>query len=82
MKKLPAFLMSLLVGYALHAQEHYVEVVVTDTMIVEPTEWNYFLFLQKRPEKEANAPIGVVQKSDRAALLIRCGRWPLPTAAK
>ncbi|MBD0280468.1 MAG: hypothetical protein ICV81_21240 [Flavisolibacter sp.] len=44
------------------AQDNYIEVVVSDTMTVEPKEWFYFLYLQKRPEKEANAPITVVQK--------------------
>jgi hypothetical protein len=32
-------------------------VVVTDTMIVEPQEWNYFVYLQRHIEASANMPV-------------------------
>jgi hypothetical protein len=43
------------------AQDQYIEVVVTDTMMVEPREWNYFLMLQSgdetaSSEEAANKP--------------------------
>jgi hypothetical protein len=43
------------------AQDQYIEVVVTDTMMVEPKQWNYFLILQSSDEvasseTEANKP--------------------------
>jgi hypothetical protein len=46
---------------AAKAQEQFIEVVVTDSMMVEPREWNYFLLLQggdepATSEAEANKP--------------------------
>lgn len=64
MRKGLTFLSLFIACSMLRAQEQYIEVVVTDTMIVEPTEWNYFLFLQKRPEKEANAPAATGAKNN------------------
>ena len=58
MKRLFAISFCSLLYFAAIAQETYIEVVVTDTMIVEPQEWNYFVYLQKHIEAAANAPAG------------------------
>lgn len=56
-------------SFAAVAQDNYVEVVVTDTMIVEPQEWTYFVYLQKHIEATANPPVeGGQQASDPKAL--------------
>mgnify|MGYP003297260756 CR=1 FL=1 len=46
----------LLLKTAARAQEQYIEVVVTDTMMVEPRQWNYFLILQGGDE-QANSEV-------------------------
>lgn len=62
MKKYALLLVvTLLISFIVKAQEQYIEVVVTDTMMVEPREWNYFLILQGGEENapsevEANKP--------------------------
>ena len=48
------FLFFFFCGLAATAQEQYVEVVVTDTMMVEPREWNYFILLQGGDEPAAS----------------------------
>jgi Protein of unknown function (DUF541) len=58
MKKLLAVSFSFLLHFAAVAQDNYIEVVVTDTMIVEPQEWNYFVYLQSHLEAAANTPVG------------------------
>ena len=58
-----------LLRFAAVAQDSYIEVVVTDTMIVEPQEWNYFVFLQRRLEATANAPIVGGQRAKEPKVL-------------
>jgi hypothetical protein len=57
MKKCLTLACFVLLSLSVFAQDNYIEVVVTDTLIVEPQEWNYFLFLQKHIEAATNAPV-------------------------
>ncbi len=40
----------------LMAQDQFIEVLVSDTMIIEPQEWQYFLMLQKSVPSKPNNP--------------------------
>lgn len=57
MKKLSLLLLVVTCSTCLQAQEQYIEVVVSDTMTIEPKEWNYFLFMQERAEGEEGASV-------------------------
>ncbi len=41
MKKWVAVSFCFLLHFAAHGQDSYIEVLVTDTLIVEPQEWNF-----------------------------------------
>lgn len=69
MKKWLTLFLCLLLHFAAVAQDSYIEVVVTDTLIVEPQEWNYFLYLQRHLEATANAPVAGGQRGSDPKVL-------------
>jgi hypothetical protein len=69
MKKWFAISVCFLLHFAAVAQDNYIEVVVTDTMIVEPQEWNYFVYLQRHVEATANAPVDEEQRASDPKVL-------------
>lgn len=50
-------LFSCIVGTGLHAQDRYVEVLVTDTMRVNPTKWRVVVKLSPRYEGFADSAV-------------------------
>jgi hypothetical protein len=71
MKKWVAVSFCFLLHFAARGQDSYIEVLVTDTLIVEPQEWNYFLFLQKQLEATSNPPVADGQRAGTPKSLLQ-----------
>lgn len=66
MKKWVTLAVCFLLCFAANGQDNYVEVLVSDTLVVEPQEWNYFVFLQRHLGATANPPVVSGQRASDA----------------